>query len=157
MPCPLRVMTFLHSFEPGGVERVALRLHSEWTRLGIDARLVLGRDTGVQRNDWPRLSYRTLAPRWLPTAGVETLWLIAALPGEIRRQRPDVLFCAGNTYAVVAVAMRLLLGRACPPIVAKVSNDLARIDRSRLERWAYRLWLRIQGRLVDRFVGMAPP
>ena len=31
---PLRVLTFLHSFEPGGVERVALRLHAAWRASG---------------------------------------------------------------------------------------------------------------------------
>lgn len=157
MTRPLRILTFLHSFEPGGVERVALRMHQRWTQQGIDSHLVLGRDDGVQRLDWPGLAYRSLAVRWLDPARFETLWLIARLPGEIRRQRPDVLFCAGNTYAVVAVAMKLLLGRRCPPVVAKVSNDLSRRDRSAPERWAYRLWLRIQGRLIDRFVGMAAP
>ncbi|RZI38544.1 glycosyltransferase, partial [Herbaspirillum sp. HC18] len=40
---PLRILTFLHSFEPGGVERVALRLHAAWTAQGHDARLVMGR------------------------------------------------------------------------------------------------------------------
>ena len=40
---PLRVLTFLHSFEPGGVERVALRLHEAWRAQGLDARLVRGR------------------------------------------------------------------------------------------------------------------
>ncbi len=157
MTRPLRILTFLHSFEPGGVERVALRLHQAWTAKGIDARLVLGRDDGVQWHDWPGLAYRSLAVRWLNPARFETLWLIARLPGAIRRERPDVLFCAGNTYAVVAVAMKLWLGRACPPIVAKVSNDLSRQDRSFFERRAYRWWLRVQGRLIDRFVGMAAP
>lgn len=155
MPRPLRILTFLHSFEPGGVERVALRLHQAWQERGIDARLVLGRDSGVQRHDWPGIAYRSLAVRWLDPTRFETLWLIARLPGEIRRQRPDVLFCAGNTYAVVAVAMKLLLGRDCPPILAKVSNDLSRRDQNAAVRWAYRLWLRIQGRCIDRFVGMA--
>lgn len=153
----LCILTFLHSFEPGGVERVALRLHQAWTLAGIDSRLVMGREDGVQRREWPGLAYRSLASRWLDPARFETLWLIARLPGAIRRERPDVLFCAGNTYAVVAVAMKLLLGRACPPIVAKVSNDLSRADRKPVERWLYRLWLRVQGRVIDRFVGMAAP
>jgi len=157
MTRPLRILTFLHSFEPGGVERVALRLHQAWTRDGVDARLVMGREDGVQRREWPGLAYRSLAVPWLDPARFETLWLLARLPGAIRRERPDVLFCAGNTYAVVAVAMKLLLGRGCPPIVAKVSNDLSRADRGPVERWLYRAWLRIQGRLIDRFVGMAAP
>lgn len=157
MQQPLRVMTFLHSFEPGGVERVALRLTQAWSARAIDSQLVLGRSDGAMRSEWPALSYSSLAVRGLATARFETLWMILRLPGEIRRQRPDILFCAGNTYTVVAVAMKLLLGSACPPIVAKVSNDLARRDLVGPARWGYRLWLRIQGRIIDQFVGMAPP
>ncbi len=157
MQQPLRVMTFLHSFEPGGVERVALRLTQAWTERGIDTRLVLGRNEGAMQSEWPALSFASLAVRGLSTARYETLWMILRLPREIRRHRPDILFCAGNTYTVVAVAMKLLLGKACPPIVAKVSNDLARRDLVGPARWGYRLWLKIQGHFIDRFVGMAPP
>ncbi|MCI1270686.1 MAG: glycosyltransferase [Sphingobium sp.] len=157
MQQPFRVMIFLHSFEPGGVERVALRLTQAWTERGIDTQLVLGRSDGAMRSEWPALSYSSLAIRGIATGRFETLWMILRLPGEIRRQRPDILFCAGNTYTVVAVAMKLLLGSTCPPIVAKVSNDLARRDLVGPVRWGYRLWLRIQGRLIDQFVGMASP
>lgn len=157
MQQPLRVMTFLHSFEPGGVERVALRLTQAWRERAIDSQLVLGRSDGAMRSEWPALSYSSLAVRGLATARFETLWMILRLPGEIRRQRPDILFCAGNTYTVVAVAMKLLLGNDCPPIVAKVSNDLARRDLVGPARWGYRWWLRLQGRFIDQFVGMASP
>lgn len=93
--------------------------------------------------------------RWI--GAVETLWMIATLPAAVRRLRPDVLFCAGNTYVVVAVALRLLLGRACPPIIAKISNDLDRGDAPGWQRLPYRLWLRLQGRFVDHVVGMEEP
>jgi|KBSSwiS6_1023812.scaffolds.fasta_scaffold148192_2 hypothetical protein len=33
----MRVLTFLHSFKPGGVERVALRLVGQWRAQGVDA------------------------------------------------------------------------------------------------------------------------
>lgn len=154
---PLRILTFLHSFEPGGVERVALRLHEAWRAQGHDARLVLGRTAGVMKREWPGLEYDVLGPEAIPSAAWETLWMIARLPRAIRRIRPDVLFCAGNSYTVVAVAMRLLLGKACPPIVAKISNDLTRSDLPAPARPFYRLWLRIQGRMLNRLVGMAPP
>ncbi len=154
---PLRILTFLHSFEPGGVERVALRLHEAWRAQGHDARLVLGRTAGAMKREWPGLEYDVLGPEAIPSAAWETLWMIALLPRAIRRIRPDVLFCAGNSYTVVAVAMRLLLGKACPPIVAKISNDLTRSDLPAPARPLYRLWLRIQGRMLNRLVGMAPP
>ncbi len=47
----LRVLTFLHSFEPGGVERIALRLIRRWRAEGIDAPLFLGRTDGVMAQD----------------------------------------------------------------------------------------------------------
>jgi glycosyltransferase involved in cell wall biosynthesis len=53
--------------------------------------------------------------------------------------------------------MKLVLGRRCPPIVLKVSNDLARADMHPLVRPFYRQWLRLQGRLIDHFVGLAEP
>ncbi|BEU99802.1 glycosyltransferase [Novosphingobium olei] len=151
----LRVLTFLHSFEPGGVERVALRLHSAWVEQGADARLVMGREQGAMRSEWPGLAYEVLDRAGI-TGPLETLWMIASLPGAIRRHRPDVLFCAGNSYTVVSVAMKLLLGRRCPPIVAKISNDLMRPDLPRIAMPFYRLWLRIQGRRLDRIVAIAP-
>jgi len=149
---PLRVLTFLHSFEPGGVERVALRLVRAWQDAGIDAPLLMGRATGVERD-------RTAHPRWSapvqPMFGTwwwETLWMVLILPFSIVRDRPNLLFCAGNSYTVVAVAMKLLLGPVCPPIVAKISNDLERRDLILPVRWLYRLWLKVQGALIDHFV-----
>lgn len=152
-----RVMTFLHSFEPGGVERVALRLNQAWAESGIDTRLVLGRDEGAMCLEWPGLPYASLAVRGIATARFETLWMILRLPGAIRRYRPDILFCAGNTYTVVAVVVKLMLGKNCPPIVAKVSNDLERHDLIGPARWAYARWLKLQGRMIDKFVGIAAP
>ena len=153
----MRVLTFLHSFDPGGVERVALRLNREWAACGHDVTVVMGRADGVLRAEAGTLAYRTLAPNWLATARWETLWMIVTLPRIVRRLRPDVIFCAGNTYTVVAVALKLILGRACPPIAAKVSNDFDRTDFGRVTRWFYRRWLRVQAPYIDRFVGIAEP
>lgn len=154
----MRVLTFLHSFEPGGVERIALRLVRQWRAEGVDAPLFIGRDEGAMRADvGAGLDFtmpRSLG-KWI--GAVETPWMIATLPAAVRRLRPDVLFCAGNTYVVVAVALRLLLGRACPPIVAKISNDLDRGDAPGWQRGLYRLWLRAQGGFVDHVVGMEEP
>ena len=149
------VLTFLHSFEPGGVERVALRLHDAWVRQGIDARLVMGRDQGAMRGEWPGLHYEVLDRKGV-TGPIETLYMIARLPGVVRRQRPGVVFCAGNSYTVVAVVLKLLLGRRCPPVLAKISNDLMRADLPAVAAPFYRLWLRIQGRFLDRLVAIAP-
>lgn len=147
----------LHSFEPGGVERVALRLVRAWRAEGVDAHIVMGRNDGAMRAEAEGLDYETLASGRIDTSWWETLWMIWHLPAVIRRTQPDVIFCAGNSYSVVMVAMELRLGRRCPPVVAKISNDLARADLPAPARWGYHRWLRIQGRLIDHFTGMAPP
>lgn len=157
-PPPLRVLTFLHSHEPGGVERIALRLVRRWRADGLDAPLFLGRADGAMATD-VGAGLAAVMPRcrWPGIAHWETLWMIATLPRVIRSLRPDLLFCAGNSYAVVAVAMKLILGRHCPPVVAKISNDLDRRDTRGWQRWFYRRWLRVQGRLIDHFTGMETP
>lgn len=130
----------------------------QWRAQGVDAPLFLGRLDGAMRDD-VGAGLDVISP---PGAGpgkarMETLWMIRTLPRVVRRLRPDVLFCAGNTYAVVAVALKVLLGRDCPPILMKVSNDLDRRDQPGWFRFVYRQWLKIQGRRLDHFVGMETP
>lgn len=155
MQSALRVLVCLHSFEPGGVERVALRLCKAWQTAGADVTVLLGRRDGAMRDAAPALDYAFYSSGSISTARFETLWMIFCLWRRVRAVRPDVIFCAGNSYTVVAVALRLLLGRACPPVVAKVSNDLDRPDMNALTRLAYRRWLRLQGRLIPYWVAMA--
>lgn len=140
------------------MERIALRLIRRWRADGVDAPLFMGRADGPMRADVGQDIAYTM-PRQPPfaTGWWETLWMIATLPRTIRRTRPDILFCAGNSYAVVAVAMKLRFRRACPPVVAKISNDLDRMDMPAPIRVIYRCWLRIQGRFIDHFIGMEMP
>ncbi len=154
---PPRVLVFLHSFEPGGVERDALRLAADWQRHGVDVVVVLGRREGRLADEAPPLTYDVLQRGTRSTAWFETLFMIARLPQAIRRWRPDVILCAGNTYSIVALAMRLRFGRACPPIVLKVSNDLERRDLPWITRRAYHLWLRVQTPVFAHIVAMARP
>lgn len=147
-------MLFLHSFEPGGVERVALRLAGGWQKLGCDVMIAMGRRAGALEREVPdgvRLLYAR--PSFL-AAPIESLWLVPHLVTMVRQQRPDILFCSGNTYTIVAVLVRLILGSACPPIVCKVSNSFLRPDLSPLLRWFYHRWVRMQTGFIDRFVGM---
>lgn len=149
----MRVLTFLHSFAPGGVERDALRLLAALKAEGLEVPVVMGRKTGAMAP--PHLDYHVL-DREGRTAAFETLWMIARLPALIRRLKPDVLYCAGNTYSIVAVMMRLLLGKRCPPIVIKISNDLRRFDMPLPLRALYHWWVRYQLRLMAGIVAMAP-
>lgn len=50
--------------------------------------------------------------------------------------------------------MKLLLGRDCPPVLAKISNDLTRPDLPRIVRLAWMVWLKVQCRFIDRWVAM---
>jgi glycosyltransferase involved in cell wall biosynthesis len=151
----MRVLTFLHSFEPGGVERIALRLVRQWRTDGVDAPLFMGRTDGTMRHDvGAGLDFITPDQPRGGSARWETLWMILTLPRIVRQERPDILFCAGNTYAIVAVVLKLVLGRGCPPILAKISNDLRRRDKPWWRRLPYHLFLRVQGRLFDHIVGM---
>ncbi|GGA57125.1 glycosyl transferase [Sphingomonas psychrolutea] len=153
-PPPLRVLTFLYSFAPGGVERIAARLHAAWAARGVDSRIVLA-DARIAA-PMPLTAVTQIAAE--PRSGTLARFvaLLRGVPAIIAADRVDVLFCAGNTYTAPAVALRLLLGRTCPPILAKISNDLLRPDMPWLVRVFYRRWLRIQGRYIDHFVGMAP-
>lgn len=153
----MRILVFLHSFEPGGVERVALRLAGAWADDGHDVRVAIGRDDGPQRAIAPDHVVYDFAPPSRFARPFETLWLVWHLTGAIRRHRPDVLFCAGCTYIVVAALVRLLIRGECPPLVAKLSNSLERRDLWWPARAAYGLWLRHHPKVIDVVVGMAPP
>ena len=150
-----RVLICLHSFEPGGVERDILRLTPSLRAAGIDARIALGRREGVLQNEAPDVPYFDM--NGLGTANYETLWMIRKLPGVIRQFRPHVLFCASNGLAAVAVAMRIVLGKKCPPIVMRISNDLVRADLTGVDLMLHRLGLKAQSRAYDMVVAMAEP
>lgn len=152
----LRIVMPIHSFEPGGVERTALNLAAAWQEAGAEVKVVLGRDEGAMREGAPQLDY-VLEPEPIPTAAFETIWMMWRLWRYLRRNPADVVFCSGNTYSVVLVVMKLLLGRRCPPVAIKISNDLERRDLPWPARKAYHLWLWVQGRMLDHFVGMASP
>ena len=152
----MRICIPIHSFEPGGVERVGLRLAEAWQVAGQDVTVVLGRDRGPTQAQAPALDYRT-RPEPFSTAAWETPWLIWCLWRHLKQYPADAIFCAGNTYTVVCVAMKWLLGSRCPPVLVKISNDLVRPDFPGPVQALYRVWLRVQGKRLDRFVALAEP
>lgn len=155
---PPHILVFLHAPGPGGVERIALRLIAGWRLDGLDVRLVLGNPAGPMQSDLvPGIATQSIPPWPLIGRRLASLRLVIATLRAIRTHGPDTLFCAGNVYAIVAVLLKLRLGRNCPPILAKVSNDLTRSDMPWIMRPLYRIWLRIQGRAIDHFAALSDP
>ena len=152
----MHVLVPIHAFEPGGVERVGLRLAERWRGEGHEVTILLGRDRGPCRDQRPELTYRCFTEPF-STAGWETIWMMGCLVRYLLREQPDVIFCPGLTYTAPCVVAKLLLGRRCPPVLVKVSNDLDRPDIGRLLQWPYRAWLWAQGRLLEQFVAIGPP
>ena len=63
----MKIAVPIHSFEPGGVERVALNLCAAWQLDGMDVSVVLGRDEGAMKGTSPLLNYHIM-PEPVPTA-----------------------------------------------------------------------------------------
>ena len=103
------ILTYAQSLKGGGVERAMLRLTAQWLDLGRRVTLVIGTAEGPLSGELP------------PGADVVVLGsgdyhALMALPGQVRRTRPDVIFCPGSHYTAIAAWTRLRLGRACPRI-----------------------------------------
>lgn len=156
MERPLKIAIPIHCLDPGGVERVALSLATQWRDAGHDVTIILGRTGGAGLCSAPPLDYWRIPTHWSTTSW-ETPWMVHSLFSYLLRERTDVLFCAGNTYAVVGAAMKLLLGRHAPALVLKISNALTRPDMPHLLRTGYAGWLRVQGRLFDGLVALSEP
>ncbi|WP_168355995.1 glycosyltransferase [Sphingomonas gei] len=152
----MRIAIPIHSFEPGGVERIALRLAEHWRQAGHDPVIVLGRSRGACVATAPALDYRVMTEPF-STDRWETIWMIWSFFQCLLKEKVDVVFCPGNTYTVVCVAMKLLLGDRCPPVLVKISNDLERRDLPKFIRPFYQWWLRVQGSALDGFVAIAAP
>lgn len=146
-PYARRIITFAQTLNGGGVERALLRLTRGWMEAGRQVTLVVGRFEGpLTAEAPPGLDIVELGSSWFPT-------LSTAHHHVIERQA-DLIFCPGNHYSSVAILTRIMLGRASPPIVAKVSNALVRSDQRGLMVPAYRFWLRRHGPRIDHFVAM---
>jgi len=117
----------------------------------------MGRTDGPERSVAPHNVVYDFAPPHPLAKQFETLWMVRQLVAAVRRHRPDVLFCAVNTYTIVAALARAILGPECPPIVCKLSNSLDRRDLPWPIRFGYRVWLRQHRHFIDHFVGLSEP
>lgn len=151
----MRILVIIHDFSLGGVERIAVRLASEWARRGHEVTMLCGVTDGPLLNHLARGIRLVAAEPSVRRGPGSRLILGRAAVGLVRKHRPDIIFLPGNYYFEAAIALKLALGRASPPIVGKISNTLHRQDKGRLGRAAYRTWFRIKARFVDAIVTMS--
>lgn len=142
------ILSYAEDLSGGGVERALLRLAGGWAAAGRRVTLVLGSAAGPLAAELPS----GVAVIDLRSPSMRALTL--ALPGQVRRLAPDVLFCPGNYYTIAAAWTRARLGPSCPPIVAKMSNAARRGDHGPLADWGHRVWLRSHRRFLDALVAM---
>lgn len=143
------ILAYVQSLKGGGVERALLRMTRGWVGRGRRVSLVVG------ALDGPLVAEIPLAAQVIEL-GDPRYHALLRLPAIVRAHRPDVIFCAGNHYSGAAAYARLRLGRACPPIVGKVSNALVRPELAPGAAWRYRRWLRLHPRFLDHVVAMTP-
>lgn len=143
-PLAHHILTYAEDLRGGGVERAQLRLARGWLAAGRRVTLVIEDIAGPLAAELPE-GLDIVAPSRL-----------LALPKVVRRLKPDLIFCPGNFYTGIAAWTRLRLGKACPPIVAKMSNAPARADHGRLMHAAHQIWLARHGSLLDHLVAMTP-
>ncbi len=143
-PRAQHILTYAENLRGGGVERAQLRLARGW--LAVGRRVTLA----IETIDGP------LAAELPEGLEIVTPSRLLALPTVVRRLAPDIIFCPGNFYTGIAAWTRLRLGKACPPIVAKMSNAPARADHGRLMHAAHQIWLARHGSFLDHLVAMTP-
>lgn len=151
----LKILFALKTFDPGGAEKVALRLAENLAARGAEVRVAVGHDEGALRHELRALPYFAVAGRRPPR--VPVLTLMHRLPALVAALQPDVVVCPGNAYSQIGVILKLRLGRRAPKLVLKISNDLARRDLPLPTRLLNRLWLRFQAPFYDSIIAIAPP
>lgn len=148
-PHARHILTFAQTLDGGGVERAMLRLAGLWVARGRRVTIVVGRDGGALAGEVPAGAIV------IELGDARYTTLTAAVPRLVRDLAPDILFCPGNHYTGVAAWAKLRLGRACPPIVGKVSNALVRRDHG-WRSLPYRAWLFRHPSFLDAVVAMSP-
>ncbi len=148
-PSALHILSLAQTLKGGGVERTLLRLARGWIADGRRVTLLLGQRDGPLVNELPEGIN-------IVEIGSAAFTDLRALPAVARQAKPDVIFCPGNHYTSIAGFTRLRLGASAPPIIAKISNALARPDHGAPMAAAYRWWLRRHPYFIDHFVAMSP-
>ena len=143
------ILTYAQTLHRGGVERAMVRMIEGWLREGCRVTLVLASAERLKSDELPQ-------GVTLVDLGKDSYTTLFGMARAVRAAQPDLIFCPGNYYSGAAAIAWLRLGRACPPIVGKLSNALVRPDMGAALAWAYRRWLRLHPRFLAHLVAMTP-
>jgi glycosyltransferase involved in cell wall biosynthesis len=153
----MRILVVVHDFAPGGVERIALRLASQWAADGDRVAIACGNPAGaleaLARND----EVQVLTPEDPIARSRFSRHAVALFAVRAAREfEPDVIFLPGNFYAGMAMILRLRLGRRGPAIVLRLSNMLRRTGRRWAGEAAFLAGLTMKTVFADHIVAMSP-
>ena len=154
----LRILVVVHDFQPGGVERISLRLAAQWAADGAQVAIACGDSAGALKSlacDKVRL-FTPAKP--LKRSRFSRNAVAAFAVRAAREFAPDIIFLPGNFYTGMAAMLRLRLrrGRRGPVIVVRLSNVLRRARRSPARAATYLAGLAIKSAFADHIVAMSP-
>jgi len=152
----MHVFVVIHDFQPGGVERIATRLATQWASTGLKITLICGRPVGALKSLMSDRVSLVSPVRQLKRGPFSRLRLAAFVACVAKQERPHVIFLPGNFYAAASALIRLLLGVACPRIVCKLSNPLRRSDRGTARQRLFDRSIRWKTNFCDHLVFMSP-
>ncbi|MEO6437381.1 MAG: glycosyltransferase, partial [Tepidisphaeraceae bacterium] len=148
-----RIGIVLHDFAAGGTERIVMRLAEHWARAGREVTVLCGHDDGPSRAlVGPGVAVRPL-DRPVPRGLGSRRRFAARLAGELRAGSFDVLVGPGNYHLPVLAG--LVANHVTIPIVAKLSNPLARTDLDHFRQALFGRAKRSQTERLGRLVAMS--
>ncbi|HKC02386.1 MAG TPA: glycosyltransferase [Sphingomicrobium sp.] len=153
---PLRILVVVHDFQPGGVERISLRLAAQWAADGAQVAIACGDSEGALRSLASDEVQLFTPAKPLKRSRFSRIAVAAFAVRAAREFAPDIIFLPGNFYTGMAVTLKLRLGRRGPAIVVRLSNVLRRPRRSPARGAAYLVGLAIKSAFADHIVTMSP-
>jgi len=153
---PLRILVVVHDFQPGGVERIALRLASRWAADGERVAIACGSPVGPLTSVAGNGTLLLNPAKPIPRSRFSRIVVAAFAARAAVEFKPDVIFLPGNFYAGMAFILKLRLGRRGPAIVVRLSNMLRRAGRRPVRQAAFLAHLAMKTAFADRIVAMSP-
>ena len=152
----MHILIVLHDFDPGGAERIAIRLASRWALSGAVVTLVCGRPSGPLRSLLSDQVQLLMPANPISRSRFSRVAVAVFAARMASAVVPDLIFLPGNFYAGMAPILKLKLGQRCPVIVTKLSNVLRRPERGRATRIAFEVGLIAKTAFADHVVAMSP-